>query len=205
MASFFADHPSLDSPDTANNSLELFRRKPSDLLNYVTWSTAIKSIYGTIMNYICAERLQWPLILDPQTQCAHMTPFADPRDYKILRNDWPYGMTPDITHIVVWLKNQISVDEQNGGDLTFESRKLIEEFVQRTFVKRLESEFADAKERVIWFKNWTALQSVRSLEHIHVLLRDIPDEIIVEWTGEGPRRLSDPTVGVKSPSIDTDS
>ncbi|WEW57114.1 hypothetical protein PRK78_002574 [Emydomyces testavorans] len=185
----------------ATNSLHLLKRKPSDLLNYIAWSTDIKSIYGTITNYICLERLQWPLHIDPVTQCANPTPFVDPRDYKILRNDWPYGVTPDITHIVVWMKNQIPVDEQNGGDVTPESRRLIDEFVHRTFVKRLTGEFADAKERVMWFKNWTALQSVRSLEHVHVLVRGVPDEIIVEWTGEPARKLSDPTVGIKKTMV----
>ncbi|KMU81024.1 hypothetical protein CISG_08873 [Coccidioides immitis RMSCC 3703] len=51
----------------ATNSLHLFKRKPSDLANYITWSTAIKSLYGTITNYICLERLRWPLNLDPAT------------------------------------------------------------------------------------------------------------------------------------------
>lgn len=114
-------------------------------------------------------------------------------------------MTPDITHIVIWLKNRIPVDDHSGGDVTPESRKLIQEFVQRTFVKRLEREFADASDRVIWFKNWIALQSVRSLEHIHVLVRDVPDEIIIEWTGEPARKLSDPTVGVEKASPASDA
>lgn len=69
--------------------------------------------------------------------------------------------------------------------MTPESRKLIDAFVNRTFVRRLELEgSADADERVLWFKNWGALQSVRGLEHIHVLVRDVPEAIIEEWTGE---------------------
>ncbi|EFW17594.1 hypothetical protein D8B26_000281 [Coccidioides posadasii str. Silveira] len=187
----------------ATNSLHLFKRKPSDLANYISWSTAIKSLYGTITNYICLERLRWPLNLDPATQCVDPTPFADSRDYRILRNDWPYGVTPDISHLVVWVKNAIPVDEQTGGDLTPESRTSIDEFVHRTFVVRLEEEFPDAKARVMWFKNWTALQSVRSLEHIHVLVRGVPDEIIFEWTGEPARKLSDPTVGLENAPIPT--
>lgn len=74
-----------------------------------------------------------------------------------------------------------------NGDVTDESRALIEDFVTRTFVARLEHDprFADkARDHVLWFKNWAALQSVRSLEHIHVLVRDVPEDIITEWTGE---------------------
>ncbi|KAF3482765.1 uncharacterized protein GIQ15_02089 [Arthroderma uncinatum] len=172
----------------ANNKLELLKRKPSDLRRYAEWSTSIKDHYGSVTNFICRERLHWPAGTDPQTQCENSTPFADPRDYKILRNDWPYGLTPDITHLCVWIKNKIDAKPENG-DVTEESRALIEGFVNRTFTARLK-EFPDADDKVQWFKNWTALQSVRSLEHIHVLVRDVPDDIIVEWTGEEARDLS---------------
>jgi hypothetical protein len=114
-------------------------------------------------------------------------PFADPSDYKILRNDWPYGLAPGIAHLCVWLRTPVPVHE-HGGDLTDESRALIEEFVQRTFVERLAREgYTNPKNHVLWFKNWTALQSVRSLEHIHVLVRDVPESILFEWTQEPPR------------------
>ncbi|KAI1997727.1 hypothetical protein LOZ53_000340 [Ophidiomyces ophidiicola] len=184
----------------AANSLHLFKRKPSDLANYIKWSADIKGLYQTITNYICLERLHWPLDLDPDTHCANATPFADARDYKILRNDWPYGVTPDVTHVVVWVKNRIAVDERIG-DLTPESRALIDAFVQKVFVGRLVGEFTDAKDRVMWFKNWTSLQSVRSLEHIHVLVRDVPEDVVSEWTGEPPRKLSDPTVGMEKAAL----
>lgn len=84
--------------------------------------------------------------------------------------------------MLVWLRTPVSVKE-NGGDLTEESRVLIEEFVKRVFVGRLEGEGIEgAERRVIWFKNWSALQSVRSLEHVHILVRDVPGHILEEWT-----------------------
>ncbi|OAX79347.1 hypothetical protein ACJ72_06334 [Emergomyces africanus] len=172
----------------AANNLEVFRRKPSDLVRYIAWTTDIKSQYGSITNYICKERLRWQLdsSTTPASQCRNPTPFADPNDYKILRNDWPYGVTPDVTHLVIWLKNSIPVKDDNG-DVTDESRALINDFVTQTFVARLEGLFHDAKDRVMWFKNWTTLQSVRGVEHVHILVRDVPDEIIAEWTGEHAR------------------
>ncbi|DAA78612.1 TPA_exp: Uncharacterized protein A8136_2397 [Trichophyton benhamiae CBS 112371] len=174
----------------ASNQLELLKRKPSDLRRYAAWSSTIKARYGNIANFLCKERLHWPIDRDPQTLCQNPTLFADPRDYKILRNDWPYGLTPDITHMCVWVKNRIDTAPENG-DVTEESRALIDDFVHRTFTSHL-SRFSDAADRVIWFKNWTALQSIRSLEHIHVLVRGIPDKVIVEWTGEEARDLSQP-------------
>lgn len=162
----------------------------------------MKRTYGSITNYVARERLHWPLVIDPATGCYNQTPFADPRDFRILRNDWPYGMRPEIVHLVVWIKNYIPV-KPHTGEITPESGMMIEKFVKEKFVKRLEEAgFPDAHDRVLWFKNWIALQSVRSLEHVHVLVRDVPDEIIVEWTGDAAPVQEDPleASGVRSPN-----
>ena len=124
------------------------------------------------MNFICLNRLKWPLpselsgtVPAPDTHlpasastspdtngCGSASqalkqsgpvltfnnpkPFADPEDYKILRNDWPYGLAPGISHLVVWLRTPIPV-ESDEGYFTDESRALIDGFVQRVFVQRL--------------------------------------------------------------------
>jgi len=153
------------------------------------WTRHTKVAYGSITAFICQERLRWePLPSScsaegPKFAYKNAIPFADPSDYKILRNDWPYGFTPDITHLVVWLKTPIPVDPETG-DMTPNSRELVESFVRTTFTERLAREGL-ADDRVQWFKNWTRLQSVRGLEHVHVLVRDVPDRILEEWTGEG--------------------
>lgn len=145
-----------------------------------------------------ADRLRWTPLPD---SCAEMgplfdfvdpTPFSHPTDYRILRNDWPYGsFETDITHLIVWSKPRIATDEESGA-VTPESRQLIDAFVHATFVNRLEQESPDtsAGERVLWFKNWVALQSVRGLEHIHVLVRNAPEKIVEQWTGETLKEVS---------------
>jgi len=65
------------------------------------------------------------------------------------------------------------------GDMTDESRETIADFVKRTFVERLGDE-----NRVAWFKNWVQLQSVRALEHIHVLVKDATKDDLEFWTGK---------------------
>ncbi|THC91536.1 hypothetical protein EYZ11_008999 [Aspergillus tanneri] len=166
----------------AENRLELFKRLPSHLRRYIKWSTSVKDQYGSILNYICQERLRWDqqhskvIFKDP-------TPFASPCDYCIRFNDWPYGVAPGIRHLVVWLKTQLPVQED--GNLTAESRARIQTFVSATFVQRLAREnHPDAPEdRVLWFKNWAALQSVSALEHFHVMVRDAREETLREWIG----------------------
>jgi hypothetical protein len=165
------------------NKLETLKRKPSDLRRYMKWTAETKAEYGSMTRYILVNRLpkNWG---EPPFSPASSIPFADPSDYKVLLNDWPYGLDPSITHIVVWSRTPIPVDSDNG-DLTAESRSLVQDFVQRHFMDALGS---DGKDRVLWFKNWVALQSVRTLEHFHVMVRDVDDDMLERLTGERPKR-----------------
>ncbi|KAL8691014.1 MAG: hypothetical protein Q9218_003668 [Villophora microphyllina] len=174
----------------ATNRLDVIRRQPSTRVVYKAWCKETIAAYGSITAYMCAERLHWTPLPDssaetgPEFDYCDPKPFADPRDFRILRNDWPYGsFESDITHLIVWSKPRIAIDPKDGL-VTPESKDLINAFVDQTFVETLKLEGLDASERVLWFKNWDALQSVRGLEHIHVLVRDVPDCIVKEWTGE---------------------
>ena len=102
-------------------------------------------------NYLLKKRLHWePLPSDSNPpvitfSLAQSTPLEDEQDFKILPNDWPYGLVPGLTHIVVWLKHKLSVDDARG-DLTPDSRALVEEFVRSRFGN---------EDRVVWWRNWT--------------------------------------------------
>ena len=171
----------------AENKLEVLKRWPSDLRRYIKWSADTKEKYGTIPTYVMEERLKWTPLdsstpeTGPTFAFENPTPFADERDLKIMPNDWPYGMAPGIRHIVVWLKPRLDA-EPTKGDLTPKSRQQVEEFLQKKFRDRVKDLPGDY-EKVMWFKNWKALQSVPGMEHVHVLLRDVPEEIISEWCG----------------------
>ncbi|KAL9120418.1 MAG: hypothetical protein Q9187_003028 [Circinaria calcarea] len=168
-----------------DNNLSVLKRRPSDLRRYMRWTNEIKTAYGSITNFICQERLHWhPLSVStesmgPTFRCASTAPLSNPDDYKILRNDWPYGLATDITHLVVWLKHRLPTNGPEG-DLAENARQRIQEFVQKEFVDKLAND-NDSNTRVMWFRNWTGLQSVRGLEHFHVLVRGVPDAILQEW------------------------
>ncbi|EMC93879.1 hypothetical protein BAUCODRAFT_36337 [Baudoinia panamericana UAMH 10762] len=168
---------------TANNTLEQLKRLPSDLRRYLAWCYDIKNRYGSITTFVIQERLHWtpePAPAGSGPVFAHHSdvPFADRRDYAVLPNDWPYGFEPGIKHLLVWSKTPIAVDDQLG-DVTPESRRLIEEFVERHFIRALGE---GGRDRVLWFKNWVKLQSVRGVDHVHVLVRYPPDDLLKEWT-----------------------
>lgn len=169
-----------------NNRLEELTRRPCDLRKYLAWSTNIKARYGSITNFVVQERLQWePLLSEgpPSFLFNNQVPFADSHDFEILRNDWPYGVSSEITHLCVWTKSPIATDLTNG-DMTPESRRIIENFVSNTFAKPLDALFGkgQGRENVLWFKNPVVLQSVRGVDHIHVLLRNVPKHLVDEWT-----------------------
>ena len=62
--------------------------------------------------------------------------------------------------------------------------------MQRFFVRALERELdvgvegpaREPSERVVWFKNWVGLQSVRGVEHVHVLVRGCSEGLLNRWT-----------------------
>ena len=100
---------------------------------------------------------------------------------KILVNDWPYGLTPDIKHLVVWTKTPIptSGDPADNDDITPAARAKIKDFVATVFSSVVRGK------NVLWFKNWKSLQSVPSVEHVHVLVRGASEELVRSWV-EGP-------------------
>lgn len=149
------------------------------------WTAETKAEYGSMTQYLLVHRLPkaWGI---PPFSPSSTVPFQDPSDYRVLLNDWPYGMEPGITHIVVWLRTAIPTDPETG-DMTQESRALVQDFVKRYFIDTLGP---NGEDKVLWFKNWVALQSVRALEHIHVLVRDVDDDTLEKWTGERPKRNS---------------
>jgi len=71
---------------------------------------------------------------------------------------------------VIWSKVIIESDpESEIGDVSDNTRALIDEYVEKTFINQLGLK----RENVIWFRNFPAIQSVRELSHIHVLVKDM--------------------------------
>lgn len=100
------------------------------------------------MKYMLQERLHWTSLQPRSAQpfeckgtpdhlyivflLSDQPDTLDPDDYKILRNDWPYGVEPSIIHLVVWTKTLFPA-EPSTGTLTPASSAVIDTFVQHTF------------------------------------------------------------------------
>lgn len=158
-----------------NNRLDLFQRVPSELRLYREYCHQLVERYGSVMEFVMKERLGWTN-LTPSGP-----PFSNPDDYMILYNDWPYGIDARCVHLVVWTKFSLPPDPTSEiGDLSPETRSMIQHFVDKTF----------GTKDVIWFLNWASLKSIHSVEHFHVLLYD-PDPQFIERITNGDVPLKD--------------
>ncbi|KAK4659130.1 hypothetical protein QC762_107490 [Podospora pseudocomata] len=153
---------------------DLFQRIPSDLRRYHEFCYNIKQQYGSVMNFILSQRLGWEHPIIPKGD----EPFECEEDVKILRNDWPYGIDGKIVHLVVWVKFELEAEGEKG-DLTEKETKVVGEWVRKKFV--VEGGLEEG--RVVWFRNWTCLKSVKSVEHFHVMLFDPDKELVDGLTG----------------------
>jgi len=105
-------------------------------------------------------------------------------------------------HLCVWTKFDLE-DDPKTGELMPQMRRQIDEYVNRTFKSRVPVENVSEIQfilvllnllytygvdidipilKVIWFKNWSSLKSIHSMEHFHVMLHDPDPEFIREVT-----------------------
>ncbi|KAI7371456.1 hypothetical protein KC354_g552 [Hortaea werneckii] len=159
------------------NCLDLFQRVPTNLRRYREFTTKLARDYGSVMAFVMQERLRWR-DLKPRGR-----PFEYLDDYRILHNDWSYGVDPRIVHLVVWTKFDLPSDPVTD-DLTPQTRHLINSFVDQLFVRKCGSQ------NVIWFKNWGSLKSIHAVEHFHVMLFD-PDESFIDEITDGDVPLAE--------------
>ena len=70
--------------------------------------------------------------------------------------------------------------------LTPASRAQIQAFVKRQFVEPMKDIHEDeySNESVLWFKNWSALQSVGAVEHFHCLVKGANESLLQLWLRE---------------------
>ncbi|KAI9904829.1 hypothetical protein N3K66_001358 [Trichothecium roseum] len=169
-----------------SNRLELFQRVPSELRAYRRFTHWLAQEWGSIARYLAVCRLHWPYP-------PPLPPVSGPRrggskgaagmfgredEYKILYNDWPYGLDERVVHLVVWTKFPLEEDPETQ-DLTAEAREAIARFVTETF-----SPAVKQSSHLLWFKNWSALKSVHAIEHLHVMLYDPDPDAIRRLTGD---------------------
>ncbi|CCH45082.1 hypothetical protein BN7_4660 [Wickerhamomyces ciferrii] len=153
------------------NALAELYRNFSETARYGEFKLKVKANGSTVVNEIIRERLQWvnkdgSFALTPKSNEL----FTYEKDVKIITNDFPYNFEDSITHFVVWSKVIIESDPNSDiGDVDDLTKEIINTYVYKSFVEAL----GLSKDQVIWFRNFPAIQSVKELSHIHVLIKDL--------------------------------
>lgn len=163
------------------NDLELFARSEESTEKYHQFKRYLKQHNSTVVRHIVTHALKWKTpeelegVEDSQINVQESGDplFTNASDLKIVRNDFPYYFEDDVAHLCVWTKRRIPSDpESKLGDLSTESRALIERYVVKTFVEYL----GIPREDIVWFRNWDALQSVKEISHVHVIIKGMTQE-----------------------------
>lgn len=111
--------------------------------------------------------------------------------YKVTRNDFPYDFEPSVSHLLVWSKIVLPLyrDDSNGAQQDPDTKDRIDEFFKLNLEDRLGIQSGD----YCWFVNYSSLQSIRKISHVHLLVKTankeaIEDEIL---SGSGLKPLLD--------------
>lgn len=163
------------------NDLDSFARSEPETERYHAFKRELKEKETTVFKHLVVNTLQWRTqeqvknVKDDEISVpASGDPlFTNASDLKVVKNDFPYYFEDDVVHLCVWTKRRIESDPNSAlGDLSADMRALIEKYVQQTFVEWL----GIAREDLVWFRNWEALQSVKEISHVHVVVKGMSEE-----------------------------
>lgn len=184
------------------NRLEKFARSLHQTENYHRFKAQLQKNHTTIFKHLLINELKWydpkenggmswdevvrnevpdnQIVISP----ASYKLFTHKDDLKIVPNHFPYYFEDDVMHMCVWTKLRIEPDETSPiGDISPATREIIEKYVCKTFVDGMGID----RENLVWFRNWEALQSVKTISHLHVLVKGMTEtqiELVLYKPGE---------------------
>lgn len=172
------------------NDLNSFARSKPETEKYHAFKAELKNKGTTVFKHLVVNTLKWRTeeqvknLKDDEISvpASGDALFSNASDLKVVKNDFPYYFEDDVVHLCVWTKRRIESDPNSAlGDLSTEMRALIERYVNKTFVEWL----GIPREDLVWFRNWEALQSVKEISHIHVVIKGISEAKLTQVLG-GP-------------------
>lgn len=160
----------------SGNIRELYR-SPECMKKYNSFKKMLKDEGIDMTSRIVVEQLHWlppsTSIRTPSNEIVEKikpkdsTPFANEDDITIVTNSFPYYLEDGLVHLCAWVKFPMPPDPKSElGDISDEMKRLVNLYVKKTFVDHL----GLSNDKVLWFKNWAALQSIKTIPHIHVIL-----------------------------------
>ncbi|KAG9099076.1 hypothetical protein FRC06_005675 [Ceratobasidium sp. 370] len=201
-----------------SGDLAALKRHPALQKRYDAWIVKVKAVHGSVVNFLVNVRLGWgprpslspkptfsnSLEPPPDVSVRPITPgtiigkewfTADIQDslVKIVPNDWPYSVPPEIRHYVVWSRLPIThpgivpaqiwdrIVQDGLWGFSGSSYKpkgsgvaSIDELVRQAGSEvraYVEAKWPAEEYEVAWFVNPPRLQSIPGLAHLHVFAR----------------------------------
>lgn len=172
------------------NALEYFARSKQLTESYHNFKKDIKNRGITVFKHLLSHQLQW---FDPKLnsnkdiseindsdiviKAEGSKLFENDNDLKVLYNHFPYFFEDDVVHLCIWSKIPIPADPNSPfGDISPETRMQIRDYLDRIISKR----FGILFDNICFFKNWEALQSVKAISHVHVIIKGITKDQLKE-------------------------
>ncbi|CCH45081.1 hypothetical protein BN7_4659 [Wickerhamomyces ciferrii] len=160
------------------NRLELLKRSKSCMQQYRDFKDDLSRRGISRTAILLGDDLHWAKvdsnyqILETYLKPSSPKLLNSADDICIILNRFPYHFTPDIVHLIVWTKVHIENDaDSDKGDISKYTRDLIDLYIDKTFVQNL----GLSRDNIVWFRNWSALQSIKDLSHIHVLTKGLDE------------------------------
>lgn len=143
-----------------------------------------RSLQGVDVCTYVLSRLQWSSEeLDYLNSCKFKADqdkidaaLSERSFYRITKNDFPYNFEPNVHHLVIWSKIVLPLykDDSNGATQDPQMHDRIEAFLKHNLQDRLHV----SKNDYCWFVNYSSLQSIKKISHIHLLIRTDDNELI---------------------------
>ncbi|KAG7888344.1 hypothetical protein KL925_003527 [Ogataea polymorpha] len=181
-----------------NGELDKLSRSPEVMDKYNAHKQYLRDKGIDMVTYILSHELHWvpedtPLdtpsreLLDTVVKPEGKCPFANTNDMTIIQNSYPYHLESGIEHLCVWVKFPLPPDPNSAiGDISPKDKSLIEKYINETFCNWLNI----PRDHIVWFKNWTKLQSVKSVPHIHVIIKDMDRQALDRVLNTGGKAIN---------------
>lgn len=164
-------------------ALERLVRSPEVSAQYEEFKKKLNANGTNVVEQILEKRLRWKeeelkminekWYTTDQEKISHI--LRDENTLCVLENNFPYNFESDVSHILVWSKIYIPLfkkgDCEVGVSINEEVKGLVDVFLERLLIPLNMRDY-------VWFINYPHLQSVKTVSHIHVLIRTEDKETV---------------------------
>ncbi|CCH61423.1 hypothetical protein TBLA_0E03690 [Henningerozyma blattae CBS 6284] len=154
----------------ASGNLPQLRRNKASTTKYHQFKDELKKQKLSVSEHVM-KKLGWDMeelielntvkYKDTNSKIEHA--FSQDKLFQVTENDFPYNFDKHVVHLLVWSKIKLPLYEDESLNLKNPAMNdKINEFLARSLQMD--------KCKYDWFLNYTALQSIENVSHIHLLI-----------------------------------